>query len=351
MRHEGMMLQGANIYILGRLGGSRKQIATILSGMGARLSARISSRVTHTIVTHAVAERFTGRIAGRPLSEITFKRILGIAPPPNSEGRGFTKQDVMRISGLGEELIDQLILFDVLDPCDNLFCFQDVASARTVARLLSDGISLSSVLATGARMRAKGMRISEVRLEGTSRDTLKLVYGDGLMTIDGQFELPLPSGDEDPDELLEQALALEDMEDWEEAERLYRMLCYIAPSGLYAFGLGNCLLKQGKTKEAMVAYMEANRRDRTLADPVFNIGTIHDDQGEIIEAIKAYKAALDIDPRHGPARFNLARLLMRIEEYEEALGHWNIIVSEKNDDSQVARKAALFCRMSLLSQE
>ena len=68
----------------------------------------------------------------------------------------FTKADVMRLSGLGEAVVDRLILFDILDPVEARYCFKDIASAREVARLLQNGATEESIIAAGARLRDRG---------------------------------------------------------------------------------------------------------------------------------------------------------------------------------------------------
>jgi FOG: TPR repeat len=339
------MLQGAHIYVIGRLNGVHLDV--LLAREGATRCSRPSARVTHTVVAHSAAPKFDGRTRGQPVSEFTFKRMVGLLPPPENVGPGFSKDDVCRVSGLSPELVDNLILFDILDPHQDVFSFHDMASARTVARLLREGVTERSVLTAGSRLRSMGMRISEARLEAV-RDTLKRAYGDCFMTLDGQIELPLPTEEVDPDEMFERALVLEAIGLHEEAEAIHRSLCSVCPRDeRFPFALGNILAVMGRFDEAIVAHLEANRRDRTFADPIFNIGTIYEARGAPQDAEKAYTMALGIDPEHVDARFNLAVLLTSAGRYAEALPHWELLMGGKGEDKAVARRAALLCRVAI----
>lgn len=54
------------------------------------------------------------------------------------------------------------------------------------------------------------------------------------------------------------------------------------------------------------------RTGRALALYWFNLGVVVEDRGRIDDAIEAYQQALALDPQHGDAHFNLARLYEQI---------------------------------------
>ena len=86
----------------GLLGGhGSAQGVHLVARTGAKLCRRLSASVTHTVVTHTTAPDFARRrTAGTTMSELAFKRLLGLAPPAPVQGRMFSKADVMRLSGL-----------------------------------------------------------------------------------------------------------------------------------------------------------------------------------------------------------------------------------------------------------
>jgi tetratricopeptide (TPR) repeat protein len=260
----------------------------------------------------------------------------------------FTKADVMRLSGLGEAVVDRLILFDILDPVEARYCFKDIASAREVARLLQNGATEESIIAAGARLRDRGLRVSEARLQGAPWGGLLLGLDAQVTTLDGQFALDLGDVAPQADELHARARVHEDAGECREAERLYRILCRIDRADpTYPFDLGNVLLNQKLYDAAILAFIEAFQRDPTSADPVYNIARIKAERGETQAAVDSYREALKIEPGHAFARFNLALLLTNARRFAEALPLWTAIVQSEADDKALARKAALLCRLEM----
>ena len=344
-----MGMQGAHIFVQGRLHGVRDRLDSLVTQAGAKLARRLSTKVTHTVITHAVASDFARRrAAGESISELAFKRLLGLAPQPTTAGRTFSKEDVVRLSGLDPAFIDRLILFDILDPVDGSYCFKDVASAREVARLLQEGATEADIVATGSRLRDRGLRVSEARLCGAPWGGLMLGWDAQLTTIEGQFALDLGDVLPDPDDLFGRALAHEEDGDLGKAEGLYRVLARLDRADPVApFNLGNVLRQQGRHEEALLAFEEAFRRDTSSPDPLYNMALIKSAKGDEDGAEECYREALKIDPEHGFARYNLALMLTNSGRFGEALPLWTAIAQPETDDRDMARKAALLCRLEM----
>ena len=245
-------------------------------------------------------------------------------------------------------MVDHLILFDILDPVEERYCFKDIASAREVARLLENGATEECIIAAGARLRDRGLRVSEARLQGAPWGGLMLGFETQWTTLDGQFAFDLGDVAPKADELHARARAHEDAGEFREAERLYRLLCRIDRSDpTYPFDLGDVLLNQKLYDAAILAFVETFQRDPTSADPVYNIARIKAERGETEAAIASYREALKIEPDHAFARFNLALLLTNARRFAEALPLWTAIVQSGSDDKALARKAALLCRREM----
>jgi len=90
--------------------------------------------------------------------------------------------------------------------------------------------------------------------------------------------------------------------------------------------LGDALLRQGRMEEAMAQFQEALRIDATDAEIHNNIGNVLARQGRMDEAITQFIEALRIDPANVDAHINLGNALLwqgrtddAIAQYREAL--------------------------------
>ncbi len=55
---------------------------------------------------------------------------------------------------------------------------------------------------------------------------------------------------------------------------------------------------------------------------MYNLGSLHEDQGLIDEAVSNYRQALELSPDYADAHFNLAGALARSGRDGEAIKHW-----------------------------
>ena len=117
----------------------------------------------------------------------------------------------------------------------------------------------------------------------------------------------------------ESALALEDT-DLEAAVAMYRSCVARHAHRGAAANLGRLLHLQGRISEAVQLYRSVDEPD---ADILYNLGVALEDLGEARQAIAAYGQAIDMDPEHGDAHHNLARLCQEAGDNRRALRHWN----------------------------
>jgi Flp pilus assembly protein TadD len=73
--------------------------------------------------------------------------------------------------------------------------------------------------------------------------------------------------------------------------------------------LGNALLAQGRTEEAISHFRLAVKYRPDFAEAYFNLGSAFQSQGRFDEAEKCYRQALRINPNHTAAGESLRNLL------------------------------------------
>ena len=288
----------------------------------------------------------------RIVSELTLKRLIGLAPPLPLQSRTLTAAELAQQARLSPETLRCLALYDVVEPANDSFGYRDLVAAREVARLLKAGLPLTAIIQAAVALRRSGRTLSDTRLsEAPWGEVLQEVAG-RFARLDGQFTLPLAESFETLDEVFERAEEMEVRGNFEEAERLYRLATRIDRTDpVLAFNLGNVLEIQHRVDEAALAYQQAIARDPGFAEAWLNLGLLRERGGQIHAATDCYHAAVAARPDYADALFNLALLLTRNEQYQPALPCWDRFLELKpgGKDAQDAGRFALLCRMSLKS--
>lgn len=347
-------LAGRRFLIHGRLFGlTPRRIADLLARHGATVT-RSQAKATDLVVAHA-SLRAPDSIAALPhdrtvLTELGFRRLVGLALPPEEEPRDMGPGDVARLSRLSEEDVALLTLFDVLDPVEHRYGYRDLACAREAARLNATGVPLVAIADVGGRLRRQGQRLCEARLVEAPWGDIVQSVGGHYLGFDDQFLLQLPEERVDIDELVARAEEAEAALDLGEAERLYQRAMKLDPDDpLLPFNLGNVLDGLGRASEAERAYRTALERDPDLADAWYNLAILRERRGEPIEAGICYRRALAADPDFRDALYNLALLDSRHEYWEAALQsveRW-LAGARPGEDVVPARRLATLCRMQI----
>ena len=95
--------------------------------------------------------------------------------------------------------------------------------------------------------------------------------------------------------------------------------------------LGNELLEQGKTVEAVEMLTEAMRSNPEDEDVHYNLALALTQQGKVEEAIQQYQEALRILPDYVEAHNNLGNLLMRLGRTDDAIAHFEQAIKTMPD--------------------
>jgi tetratricopeptide (TPR) repeat protein len=77
-----------------------------------------------------------------------------------------------------------------------------------------------------------------------------------------------------------------------------------------------------RLKEAEAYYERALAADPDYALAHFNLGNLHDEQGNAENARRFYLNAIRLNPRYADAYFNLALLCERNNDILQAIGYW-----------------------------
>ena len=106
--------------------------------------------------------------------------------------------------------------------------------------------------------------------------------------------------------------------------------------------LGNALAARGDAPGAEAAYREALRLDDDdAAETWYALGNLEAKQQRFAEAMGAYRAALERDPDHVPARNNLANCQLATGRFDDAIAGYEAVLRARPGDPTVQRNLDL----------
>ena len=283
------------------------------------------------------------------VSERRFLEWIGKAVPDGLQ-KTYSGEQLAALSKLSSETIRELVQFGLLDERGGSFGFRDLASARQIAKLLTDGVRLPEIVrgVSAIRRWLPEVGLSNVRLRPGPGNTVEVEQPGGRIDKRGQFLFAVGGPEQSPDDLFARAQSAEQSGDIVEAERLYRLLIESDPTDASApFNLGNMLRAHARHIEAEAAFRSATRKDPTFAAAWYNLGDLLDDQGRTDAAVECLRKALRAAPDYADAMFNLALLLQRKNQYQEAADYWRRYLASDNrsDWATRARRSLKFCEM------
>jgi tetratricopeptide (TPR) repeat protein len=262
----------------------------------------------------------------------------------------YSGEQLAALSKLPSATIQELVQFGLLDERGGRFGFRDLASARQIAKLFTDGVRLSEII-RGVREIKKWLPevgLSSLRFRAGPHNSLEIEQPEGRTDKRGQFLFAVDGSEQSPDDLFARAQSAEEMRDIAEAERLYRLLMTSDPADASApFNLGNMLRVNGRYVEAEAAFRTATRVDPEYAQAWYNLGDLLDDQGRSEAAIECLRKALRVAPDYTDAMFNLALLLQRKNQYTEAAEYWRRYLTSDRQSEWATRagRSLKFCEM------
>jgi tetratricopeptide (TPR) repeat protein len=352
--------EGRSFFVAGRFERLPKsRVERELAARGAKLHRRLAQRTDFAVITHEA----TGRIAApaikallrrepwRCLSEDTFLRALGLAPP--LQGKDIDADRFQGLTGLAPEDIRLLALFDILAPVDGRFGFGDLKIAQHVARLRQRGVAIEGVLtaATALRRRRRGSDAQEViRLDIGPGGDLMMRIGEALADLDGQMRFAWVQPPPDPDALFEAAERAAAEGELSVAERLYYACLSATPRDpVVRFNLGNTVRDLGRAAEAKAHYMAAVDAEPAFAEAHFNLGHLAMNAGQNADAIAYFERAILADTEFPDPLYNLAALYIQSGRLGDAtpLLERYVKLDPASTWGNEARKLLLACKVVL----
>jgi tetratricopeptide (TPR) repeat protein len=241
------------------------------------------------------------------------------------------------------------VLYDVLEPVDELYSFRDLRAAREARRLIEHGFGLDEIVEASMVLRQAGRGLFDTSVTEAPWGDLMQQVGSRLGRLNGQLELALEDDFATVDEIFASAEDRELAGDLNGAERLYRIANRIDRADpVIPFNLGNVLDALGRPREAVLSYQAALARDATFVEAWINLAAVQESAGQVSDAEVSLRKALDSSPTSSEALYNLALLLTKAERYHAALPLWNRYVTlwpTREDVTDAVRLRAL-CQLA-----
>lgn len=288
------------------------------------------------------------------LSEAEFWQRLGLTQTETESGesRLFTARMLAELLDVAVDIIRRWQRRGLIRPVKEIrrlayFDFREVAAARQLASLVSQGVSPTKI---ERQLRALSQHVPgvdrplaqlAVLVEGRS---LLLRSGEGLVDAAGQrrfdfahedaeqapsIALPTTSESEPetPQSLADQYLAsaeqLEDEGDLRGAAESYRAaLAAGGPQAEVNFALAELLYRLGDVNAARERYYVTLELDEDYVEARANLGCVLLEAGQTELAIAAFQGALASHPEYPDAHYHLARTLDELNESDAAAQHW-----------------------------
>ncbi len=254
------------------------------------------------------------------------------------------------------------------------FDFQEIASARRLARLIESGTSpqvIEAKLQQLAQLAPELERpLSQLSIIVEGRDVL-LRRGEGLIEPGGQKRIDFDAADEDgqdstlqvinlpeqtpclealvqfsrPEEFIQLANEFEDLGEMESAIHVYRaMVLAFGPSADTSFRLAELLYLIGQAEAARERYYMAVELDETYVEARASLGCVLVELNEPEMAVSAFRGALVFHEDYPDVHFHLARLLDDMNQAEQAEMHWQkfLTLAPESPWAQEARERLQF---------
>lgn len=291
------------------------------------------------------------------LTETQFWQMLGLVDQEHGARRLYTPAMLADLLGVSIKTIRRWHRRGLIKPTRRVhnlpyFDFQEVASARKIAELVSSGASQSVIEAKLKQLIDQfpdsQRPLSQFSIIAEGRHIL-LREGDGLIEPGGQqrFNFDLKSNaltstssesvfaietarvDRDieklksPDDFMQLANDLEDLDEIDSACEVYRsMMLAFGATADACFRLAENLFQLGDLTAARERYYSAIELDQHLVEARASLGCVLAELGKPDLAISAFEGALEHHPEYADVMYHLAQQLDTVGREDEAARHW-----------------------------
>ncbi len=131
-----------------------------------------------------------------------------------------------------------------------------------------------------------------------------------------------------PEQCLQEAIACEDAQDWQQAIEVYRSMMFaFGPTADVCFQIAELLYRQGDLTAARERYYMAVELDEDFVEALANLGCVLSELEQWELAVAAFEGALALHPDYADVLFHLASALDKLDRASEADGYWNQFLS------------------------
>jgi tetratricopeptide (TPR) repeat protein len=364
-----MAVLGGTIGIVGRLAvAPATVVAREIAARGGTVRRGLSRRTTALVIAQgAVRQLASGRLQAKIaqadrqgavcIGEMALLRALDLLPAAAPAPGAVPLAELGCKVGLGAEVIRLLELFDLIEPQDGQCSFRDLVTAREVARLLGEGLSLAAIVITAAEAARRGGArdhpLTRLKLASDGAGQIARWIDGALGEVDGQMRLALPATDNpSAEELFENAEEAEQAGDLAAAESLYRRCIALDRSDPIAlFNLANVLCTQERRAAAKPYLQLAAATDPGFSEAWYNLALLLDQEGDKDGARNGFERAIEADPDYADPLYNLAHLAFEAGDFARARELWQryLTLDPDSEWSRKARHGLALCRSQATS--
>lgn len=291
------------------------------------------------------------------LLETEFWQLLGLVDQEHGTRRLYTPAMLAELLNVPIKTIRRWHRRGLIKPTRQVhklpyFDFEEVASARKIAGLVSSGASQAAIEAKLKQLIDQfpdaQRPLSQLSIIAEGRNIL-LREGDGLVEPGGQQRLNFESPTDDdaeppnvsviaiesaridsdieklsePEDFIELATELEDVDEIESACEVYRsMMLAFGSTAEICFRLAENLFQLGELNAARERYYSAIELDQQFVEARASLGCVLAELEKPELAISAFKGALEHHPEYADVMYHLAQQLDSVGRDDEAQIHW-----------------------------
>lgn len=277
------------------------------------------------------------------VQEESFLEQLNLLEDDDTVRQRYTIAQLSRILDVAHDRIRLWVRLGLIEPVEtvhrlNFFDFRQVASAKVLCELVSEGLPLNKIREGLQRVQAwlPGMDSPLCQLSVLEENGRLLIrLDDGrLAEPSGQLQLDFESATEErslaiesalrsSDEWFQEALECENQGDYRGAVNAYeRAIEQESSDPILHFNLGNVLYASQQLRDAQRAFQSAVELDTEYVEAWNNLGTVLADLDEHEQSVEAFERALAIFPLYADAHYNLGDIYSALGRVVKAREHW-----------------------------
>ncbi len=342
---------------------SRKEFGRLLESKGGALVDLADARLDLVVIGAESQGRTSISDTAETVTETGLWESLGFVEPESVTGRLYTPAMLAELLSVPVSTVRRWYRRELIKPVHQFkklpyFDFEEVASARRIARLIDSGQSPAAIESRLSDLAKEGggrRSLSQLSIIVQGKDIL-LRQGDGLIEPGGQQLLDFEPGAESASavssfgstqddapttigfpllddsgndrelsggDLLELAIDFEDDGDVAAAIGCYRTLLMVdGPKADLVFRVAELLYQSGDLNAARERYYQAIELEPSFVEARASLGCVLMELGESELAISSFQGALDQHQNYPDVHFHLAKIFTEAGRNAEAIGHW-----------------------------